>query len=54
MEGFMHDPGQHLCVLDQIVMLRAGPGDAHRVGFLKRIRADHECGHLRGQHNDRH
>ena len=34
-------------------MLRAGPRDAHRVGFLKGIIADHMGRHLPGQADQR-
>ena len=39
-------------VLHQIVVFGAGPGDPHRVGFLKRVVADHVGRHLPGQADD--
>ena len=40
-------------ILDQIIVLGAGPGDAGRVGFLKRVVADQMGRHLPGQADDR-
>ncbi len=49
----MHGVGQVLGVRHQPVMLGAGAGDAHGVGFLKGVGADHERRHLTGQHHQR-
>ena len=40
-------------ILDEIVVLGAGASDPHRVGFLKRVVADHVGRHLPGQADDR-
>ena len=45
--------GQLVGLFDQPVVLGAGAGDAHGVGLLKGVRADHEGRHLTGQNNDR-
>ena len=37
----MHDVGEFVFIIDEIIMLRARPGDADRVAFLKRICTDH-------------
>ena len=49
MDGFRQLVG----VLHQPVHLGAGAGDAHGVGLLEAIGADHESGHLTRQHDDR-
>ncbi len=41
-------------ILDEIIVLGAGPRDAGRVGFLKRVVADQMRRHLPGQADDRH
>ena len=39
-EGFARATGEVVHVLHQIIVLGAGPGDAHRVRFLERVVAD--------------
>ena len=51
-EGLVNDAGEIVDVLDQIVVLGAGAGDAHGVAFLKGIRADEGGGHLAGDDDD--
>ena len=50
---FVKGAGQGVGFLHQPVVFGAGAGDAHGVGLLKGVRADHERGHLAGQHDDR-
>ena len=52
MEGLVDGGGQMLDILDQVVVLGAGPGDAHDVHFLKGVVADQAGGHLAGEHHD--
>ncbi len=52
-ERLMHDAGEVLGPLDQVIMLRRWPGDAGRVGFLKGVVADQMRRHLTGQADDR-
>ena len=52
-ERLMDGRGEVICLFDQPVHLGAGAGDANGVGFLERIRADHEGGHLTCQNHDR-
>ena len=50
--GLADHAAEIVSVLHQIVVLGAGPGDPHRVGFLKRVVADHVGRHLPGQADD--
>ena len=43
-EGFLYDAGEILDVLDQVVVLGAGTRDAHHVGLLEGVVADHGGG----------
>lgn len=52
-ERLVHDVGQLLGVLHQVVMLGAGPGDAGGVGLLEGVVADQMRRHLAGQAHDR-
>jgi hypothetical protein len=52
-KGLVDGVGQAVGVLHQPVHLGAGAGDADGVGLLEGVRADHEGGHLAGQHHDR-
>ena len=52
-ERLMYGLGQPVGLLDQPVVLGGGAGDAHRVGLLEGVRADHEGRHLAGQHDER-
>ena len=52
MKGLVYRLGQILDVLDQVVVLGAGPGDAHDVHLLKGVVADQGGGHLAGEHHD--
>ena len=52
-ERLMHDAGEILGSLDQIVVLGRRSGDAGRVGLLERVVADQMCRHLAGQADDR-
>ena len=53
-EGLLDDPGQIPHVLDQIVVLGAGAGDADDVHFLEGVVADQRGGHLAGDDDHRH
>ena len=53
MEGLMDGFRQFRRVLHQPVVFRAGAGDAHGIGFLKAVGADHEGGHLAGEDDQR-
>ena len=44
---------QVLRVVDQVVVLGAGPGDADDINLLEGIVADQRRGHLAGQHHHR-
>ncbi len=52
-EGLVDHLGQLVGLAHQPVMLGAGPGDAHRVGLLEAIGADHEGGHLASEDHQR-
>ena len=53
MEGLVDRLAQLRRVLHQPVVLGAGPGDAHGVGLLKAVGADHEGRDLAGQDHQR-
>jgi len=53
-EGLFNNFGELLDVLYQIIMLGARTGNAHDVGFLKRVIADQRGGHLAGKNNNRY
>ena len=53
-KGLVQHAGQFADVLDQIIVLGAGPRDAGRVGFLEGVVADQMRRHLAGQADDRH
>ena len=50
---FMHNPGQILHPLNQVVVLGARPRDPGRVRFLEGVIADQMCRNLTGQANNR-
>src|SRR3546814_43749 len=52
-ERLVHDPGEVVRILHQVVVLGAGPGDAGGVGFLEGVVADQVRRHLAGQAHDR-
>ncbi len=54
-EGLVQDAGKIVDVLDQIIVLGAGPRDAHRVAFLESVVADQMGRNLAGNahHGDR-
>ena len=54
-EGLVQDTRQILDRADEVIMLRAMPGDADRVAFLEGVRADQMRRHLAGDadHRDR-
>ena len=49
----MHDTGDIVCALDQIVVLGAGPGDAGGIRLLEGVVADQMGWHLAGKADDR-
>ena len=51
-EGFVDDLGELVEVLDEIVVLGAGAGDAEGVGFLEGVAADELAGDLAGDGDD--
>ena len=53
MERLVHDVGQIVGLLDQPVVLGAGPRDPDGIGLLEGIIADHEGRNLPGQDDDR-
>ena len=53
-EGLVQYAGQFADVLDEIIVLCAGPGNAGCVGFLERVVADEVRRDLAGQADDRH
>ena len=52
-ERLVHDGRELVHVLDQIIVLRAGPRDADRVAFLERVVADEVSRHLSRDAHDR-
>ena len=50
----MQHAGQFADVLDEVIVLCAGPRDAGRVGFLESVIADQVRRDLAGQADDRH
>ena len=50
-EGLGHDPGDVLCLGDQVGVLGHGVGDAHNIGLLEGVRADGCHTHLAGDHH---
>ena len=53
-KGLVQYAGQFADVLDEVIVLRAGPRDAGCVGFLKRVIANQVRRDLSGQADDRH
>ena len=53
-ERLVHHARQVVDVLDQVIVLGAGPGDAGGVGLLEGVVADQVRRHLAGQADDRH
>ena len=53
MKSLTHDIHQLFLVVDQVIMLGAGSGDADYIHFLKSIVADQRGGYLTGENNDR-
>ena len=54
MEGLLDGDGEILDVLDQEVVLDAGPGDANRIALLESVLADVGGRHLAGEHHHGH
>ena len=52
-ERLVQDAAQLVGLFHQPVVLGAGAGDAHGIGLLKRVRADHEGRHLTRQDHQR-
>ena len=52
-EGLMQGGAKGVGLFHQPIVLGAGAGDAHGVGLLKGVGADHEGRHLTGQHHKR-
>jgi len=53
-KGLLHGHGQIADVLDEKVVLDAGPGNADGIDLLKRIIANQRCGHLSGKDHQRY
>ena len=52
-EGLVDDLGKFVDLLDEVVVLGAGTGDAEGVGFLEGVAADQFAGDLAGDGDDR-